>query len=82
MSQLTRFVTAFALIALATAAVTQITDKNLAQKINQSPYTLIYFYSSACNYCKEFTPVFEKLAKNQNLTEIGVDFAKIDGPAF
>ena len=58
MSQLFRCLLALIAITITSAAVVQINAKNYQQKINESPILLIYFYSSSCNYCKEFTPVF------------------------
>lgn len=33
-----------------------------------------------CQYCKQFTPKFEQIAKNDKVH--GVTYAKMDGPAY
>lgn len=58
---------ALALIIPSEAAFTHLADKNFYEKINSSPFTFVYFYSSSCQYCKEFTPKFEKLSKSKDL---------------
>jgi thioredoxin-like negative regulator of GroEL len=40
------------------ALIHHLTDKNFHTKVNEAPSTLVYFYSSSCKFCKEFTPLF------------------------
>jgi thioredoxin-like negative regulator of GroEL len=54
-----------ALLVSTQAVIHHLTDKNFHAKVNEAPFTLVYFYSSSCKFCKEFTPVFEKLSKNK-----------------
>lgn len=67
---------------VAFSAVTQINPKNFQQKVQEAPYTLVYLYSSSCNFCKEFTPAYEKLQNHQKIKELGVALTKIDGPTY
>lgn len=59
------------LLALATlflaaqCAIHHLNDRNFIAKVNESPFTFVYFYSSSCKFCQEFTPKFEKLSKSQ-----------------
>jgi thiol-disulfide isomerase/thioredoxin len=46
------------LLAGTQAVIHHLTDKNFIEKVNDSPFTLVYFYSSGCKFCKEFTPKF------------------------
>lgn len=70
-------------LAIAThAAIAHLTEKNYHQKIAQNTHTLLYIYSSSCNFCKEFTPVFEELSRNNELSQLSISFAKMDGPAY
>lgn len=66
----------------AQAAISHLNPKNYQEKLQETPFTLVYYYSSSCQFCKQFTPVFEKLAKNETLAHLGIGFAKIDGPAY
>lgn len=66
----------------AQAAITHLNDKNFIKKVNESPFTLVYFYSSTCKFCKEFTPKFEKISKNSQLISLNVTFAKMDAPSY
>ena len=70
------------LVIASQSAIAHLTDKNYNKKIEQNTHTLLYVYSSSCNYCKEFTPVFEKLSRNSELSQLAVSFAKMDGPAY
>lgn len=77
-----RALTLFLIVAIAHAAVTQLNPKNFQQKVQEAPYTLVYLYSSACNFCREFTPVYEKLQKHPKIKELGVVLTKLDGPTY
>lgn len=46
------------LLAGTQALIQHLTDKNFQAKVNEAPFTLVYFYSSSCKFCKEFTPLF------------------------
>lgn len=60
------FIIAIATLFLATqSAIHHLNDRNFIAKVNESPFTLVYFYSSSCKFCQEFTPKYEKLSKNQ-----------------
>lgn len=74
---------AVAVLALvAESAVLHLNDRNFIAKVNESPFTLVYFYSSGCKFCQEFTPKFEKLSKSQSLLNLSLAFAKIDSPTY
>ncbi len=75
-------VLAAALLVGSQALIHHLTDKNFKTKVNESPFTLVYFYSSSCKFCKEFTPIFEKLSKNKQLIALNISFAKMDAPTF
>jgi thiol-disulfide isomerase/thioredoxin len=75
-------IVALLLLATTLAAVAHINAKNFNQRMKEAPFLLLYIYSSSCNYCKEFTPIFEKLEKNPQLKQLGVTLAKMDGPAY
>ncbi len=80
-----KFLSLFALLTLLITTQTLIThlnDKNFDKKINESPFTFVYFYSSSCKFCKEFTPKFEKLSKNKDLIAASISFAKMDAPSY
>lgn len=62
--------------------ITHLNAKNYDEKLQEGPFTLVYFYSSSCKFCKEFTPVFEKLQKHEKIVNLGVALAKIDGPTY
>lgn len=66
----------------AESAVLHLNDRNFMAKVNEAPFTLVYFYSSGCKFCQEFTPKFEKLAKSQPLLNLSLAFAKIDSPTY
>jgi thiol-disulfide isomerase/thioredoxin len=70
------------LLATTLAVLTQLSPKNFEQKVNDSPYLLLYIYSSSCAHCREFTPTFERLSKHPELQQLSVAFAKMDGPAY
>jgi thioredoxin-like negative regulator of GroEL len=66
----------------AQSLIHHLNDKNFESKVNEAPVTLVYIYSSSCKFCKEFTPIFEKLSKNAELLKLNYSFGKIDGPLF
>jgi len=66
----------------ARSLIHHLSDKNFVAKVNEAPATLVYIYSSSCKFCKEFTPIFEKVSKNAELLRLNYSFAKIDGPLF
>ena len=41
------------------AAVAHLSEKNFVNKLHENENTLVYIYSSSCNFCKEFTPIFQ-----------------------
>jgi thiol-disulfide isomerase/thioredoxin len=52
-------------------AITHLNAKNYDEKLQEAPFTLVYFYSSSCKFCKEFTPVFEKIAETREDRQFG-----------
>lgn len=62
--------------------ISHLNNRNFKEKVNTHPFTLVYFYSSSCKFCQEFTPVFEKTARNPQVVSLNISFAKIDGPAY
>jgi thiol-disulfide isomerase/thioredoxin len=62
--------------------VSHLNNRNFKEKVNTHPFTLVYFYSSSCQFCQEFTPVFEKTARNPQVVGLNISLAKIDGPAY
>lgn len=71
-----------ALALAAQSAVLHLSDRNFLARVNEAPFTLVYFYSSGCKFCQEFTPKFEKLAKSPPLLNLSLAFAKIDSPTY
>lgn len=71
-----------AAVLAAQSAVLHLNDRNFAARVSEAPFTLVYFYSSSCKFCQEFTPKFEKLAKSPALLNLSLAFAKIDSPTY
>lgn len=64
------------------AAVAHLSEKNFISKLHENENTLVYIYSSSCNFCKEFTPIFQELSQEASLQALNLAFAKMDGPAY
>ncbi len=54
-------------------AMTELTDENIFQVIENEPLVLIDFYASWCGSCRVAAPMFERVAN-----EVGIKIFKID----
>lgn len=64
------------LLAVAFGQVAQLDPNNFPDKLRTSEWLMVYVYSPTCGHCKDFTPLYEKLA---NQLKDNVEFGKIDG---
>ena len=64
------------------SSITHLTEKNFMSNIQSKEYALVYVYSSSCGFCKQFTPIFQKLSLHPPLLHLDLLFAKMDGPAY
>ena len=46
------------LLAVGLSGIAHLNERNFHNKTNETPFTLVYFYSSGCQFCKEFNPKF------------------------
>jgi len=69
----------FAILQIITASVTEVDDTNFENQVfgNPGTYSLVYFNSPYCSYCRQFDPEFEPLGDLYRGTRLNV--FKIDG---
>ena len=64
------------------SSIAHLTQKNFMEKIQSKENAIVYVYSSSCNFCKEFTPIFQQLSQHPPLQHLSLLYAKMDGPAY
>lgn len=67
------------LLTVAMGQVPQLDPNNLPERLRNSEWLMVYFYSPTCNYCKEFSPQFAKLAHQ---LKDSVEFGKLDAAMY